>query len=378
MGVYKVRRSNGYSIFLSYSANGTSHRRTIGFARFSERAELRRLEKEAKLRLAEMRPAILRGTYVEPSTLTVAEFVERTYAKVLRRKGRRTAEREVDRLTKGALGRFFGSSLLVDLKLEGVERFVDMRLNKAGPAAVNRDLARLSHLWNEANKRELVGGVNPVRQHGKLPEDPISHRPLDDDANEEARLLNALESDPIVGALVEVAIHTGIRQGGLLGLRWQDVELVPKRERIQVAKELDKAGRGYTVYPNLRTAEVLRTLKLRSRCTGPEEHVFGKPDGSRMKNVRGAWEAACDRAGIRGLHFHGLRATAATRIQEHGGTIVDAALHLGHTASSMGRFAVTARYTDPNESHRRRIAELTILPAERSAEVTPIAERQAS
>ena len=123
---------------------------------------------------------------------------------------------------------------------------------------------------------------------------------------------------------------------------------------------------------------MLRTLKLRSHCTGPEDHVFGKPDGTRRKNVRTAWEAACEGAGIRGLHFHGLRATAATRIQEHGGSIVDAALHLGHSTSSMGRFAVTARYTDPNESHRRRVAELTILPAERSAGVTQIVERKAS
>ena len=69
---------------------------------------------------------------------------------------------------------------------------------------------------------------------------------------------------------------------------------------------------------------------------------------------------------------HWLRATAATRTQEHGGSIVDAALHLGHSTSSMGRFAITVRYTDPNESHRRWVAELTILPAERSAEVNVI------
>ena len=74
---------------------------------------------------------------------------------------------------------------------------------------------------------------------------------------------------------------------------------------------------------------------------------------------------------------HWLRAAAATRIQVGGGSIVDAALHLGHSTSSMGRFAITGRYTDPNESHRRRVAELTLLPAERSAEVNLLAGRQA-
>ena len=133
MGVYRIKRKNGYSVFMTYSVDGKSYRRTVGFARFSDRAGLQRLEKEAKVALAKKRPAILEGTNTEPSKLTVAEFVERTYAKVLRRKGRRTVEREVYRLTKGPLGRFFGSRRLVDLKLDLVERFVDLRLTEAGP-----------------------------------------------------------------------------------------------------------------------------------------------------------------------------------------------------------------------------------------------------
>ena len=71
MGVYKVKRPNGYSVFLTYSVDGKSHRRTVGFAPFKERAELRRLEKEAKLALAEMRPALLKrpsGPFVSRST----------------------------------------------------------------------------------------------------------------------------------------------------------------------------------------------------------------------------------------------------------------------------------------------------------------------
>ncbi len=57
------------------------------------------------------------------------------------------------------------------------------------------------------------------------------------------------------------------------------------------------------------------------------------------------------------MHVRGLRATAATRTQVAGGNEFDVKLHLGHSVSSMG---VTARYIDPHEEHRRRIAELTV------------------
>jgi hypothetical protein len=62
-------------------------------------------------------------------------------------------------------------------------------------------------------------------------------------------------------------------------------------------------------------------------------------------------------AGIEGLHVRGLRATAARRFQERGATYLDIAAHLGHARASLG---ITARYVDPEEEHRRRVAELTI------------------
>ncbi len=90
----------------------------------------------------------------------------------------------------------------------------------------------------------------------------------------------------------------------------------------------------------------------------PDAFVFGHWNGTRRRSIRTAWDKACRAAGIEGLQVRGMRPTAATRIQEGGATWFDVKLHLGHSARALGD--VTARYVDPDEPHRRRIAELTI------------------
>ncbi len=113
------------------------------------------------------------------------------------------------------------------------------------------------------------------------------------------------------------------------------------------------------VYPNTRVQEILRGLYAwrPEALRQPESYVFGHGNGKPRRSIRTAWEKACAAAKIKGLHVRGLRATAATRLQESGATEMDVKLHLGHASSSMG---ITGRYIDPHESVRRKIAELTI------------------
>src|SRR3712207_3966921 len=58
-------------------------------------------------------------------------------------------------------------------------------------------------------------------------------------AEETRRLLEAARGDRFE-ALYILAVHTGMRQGELLGLKWQDVDL--RSETIQVRRTLTKSG----------------------------------------------------------------------------------------------------------------------------------------
>ena len=63
--------------------------------------------------------------------------------------------------------------------------------NAVGPAAINRDLARLSNLWNRAARKGFVSGMNPVREVGRLAEPDGRVRFLTPE--EEDRLLGELK-----------------------------------------------------------------------------------------------------------------------------------------------------------------------------------------
>lgn len=142
---------------------------------------------------------------------------------------------------------------------------------------------------------------------------------------------------------------------GLL-LCWKHIDLAQRV--VPIVAEINKTAE-YVVYANSRVMEVLRALYgLRPEpLRQPDALVFAHRNGKERRAIRRAWAKACAAAGIEGLHVRGLRATAATRLQEGGATYLDIAAHLGHARASLG---ITARYVDPEEEHRRRGAELTI------------------
>ena len=71
----------------------------------------------------------------------------------------------------------------------------------------------------------------------------------------------------------------------------------------------------------------------------PEDYVWGRDTGTRIRDIKTAWVATCRRAGIRGLRFHDLRHEAASRKVEAGYPMHAVSLWLGHT-----NLTTTARY----------------------------------
>ena len=64
--------------------------------------------------------------------------------------------------------------------------------------------------------------------------------------------------------LVLLALNTGIRRGGLLGLEWSDID----SHAIHVRPTIDKSGRGYSVVLSKEAKQVIRLWKHQSGGTG--------------------------------------------------------------------------------------------------------------
>jgi integrase len=63
---------------------------------------------------------------------------------------------------------------------------------------------------------------------------------------EARRLLNTVQGDRLE-ALYVVALHTGLRQGDLLALRWEDLDL--EARKLQVRRTVTKDGGKLSISP---------------------------------------------------------------------------------------------------------------------------------
>jgi integrase len=150
--------------------------------------------------------------------------------------------------------------------------------------------------------------------------------------DEARRLLKVVRGDRLE-ALYVVALHTGLRQGELLALRWEDVDIEEKT--LIVRRTITKDGGKLLIGPT-KTAKGRRTVKLtrdaaealREHLTRQLEEIDGlgdyyQPGGLVFATMKGtllnpsnlrkrSFAPLLVRAGLPHMTFHQLRHTAAT------------------------------------------------------------------
>ena len=175
--------------------------------------------------------------------------------------------------------------------------------------------------------------------------------------------LDAVREDRL-GLLYTVAVSTGMRQGELLALRWQDVDFDARTLTVR-----------HTLQPQTRqlglpkTERSRRTLQLpatalaalieqRRRQAGEgiaSVYVFASEVGTPLdgRNVTHRFQAALQRAGLPRQRFHDLRHAAATLLIEAGEELAVVSRLLGHSD-----FGTTANiYAHLTSSMERRAAD---------------------
>ncbi len=169
---------------------------------------------------------------------------------------------------------------------------------------------------------------------------------------EQARQLLDAAVDDRLHPLYVTALATGLRQGELLALRWDDVDLDRRTLRVRhtlarvngrltLLEPKTERSRRTVILPDVvivslrahRTRQRMERLVAGSRWT-ESGHVFTTIVGTPIEAaaVTRAFHAALRRAGLPRSRFHDLRHAAATFLLGYGFTLEDVKNLLGHSS----------------------------------------------
>jgi len=275
-----------------------------------------------------------KGVFVsraEAESTTLKELLERYLAEITpQKKGAAPEAARLRAFMKHPLAQRF----VAGIRGLDIARLRDERLGKVSTGTVKRDLVILGHVFEVARKEWGVQAHNPVRDiklpaNGKARERRL--RPGGcGEASEEDRLLEACRKarNPSLLPIVRLALETAMRQGELVGLRWENVDLTRRIAHLPDTKN----GEARAVPLSSTSVEVLRALPR-----SLHGQVF---PGLTAEAVKRAFARATRRASIEDLHFHDLRHEATTRLFERGLNLMEVATITGHKDLRMLR-----RYT---------------------------------
>lgn len=210
----------------------------------------------------------------------------------------------------------------------------DRRLKAVSAATVNRELNLISSAINVARKEWGIHIENPVTLIRRPPSGKSRTRRLNGD--ELQRLLAALnvsdrQPDGTYGGgarnhwiapIVSLAVETAMRQGELLKLMWQDVNLTDRTAHLPDTKN----GEARTVPLSSRAIEILSRLP---------HSITGRVFPMTKRAVHQAFRRACNRANISDLRFHDLRHEGVSRLFELGLNPMEVASISGHRTLAM-------------------------------------------
>ncbi len=190
-------------------------------------------------------------------------------------------------------------------------------------------IARLKRMFNLSADWGLIQ-ISPAAKVRLFREDKKRVRYLTEE--EEVGLLDACS--PQLKRVVLFALHTGMRRGEILGLRWQDVDL--KNAVAVIPAERAKGKRNRFIPLNSVAMEVLRELP---QPIDRSALVFKNSQGKQWDRLRKHWEYAVFAAGLVDFRFHDLRHTYASRLVMAGIDLAVLRELLGHRD-----FEMTLRY----------------------------------
>lgn len=302
---------------------------------------------EADDLLAHLTAEYKQGTYIQPSKITVGEWLDtwlETYKKVnLRPRTWESYEILVRLHIKPAIGALY----LQELKPEHLQKLYKDKFDQGLSAQTIRHIQKVLH---GALKQALINRLisRNVSEAVALPR--LSRREIKTlSRDEQARFIEGLSGDRLRVAFL-MLLGTGIRRGELLGLQWQDVDL--ESGTVSIRRDLVWTKEAGFVYQQPKTEKSKRIIPLPAvlidelrrhkelmeleKHFAPDAPLFCTTRGTPIipENFNRTFYRLCRRAGINNINLHALRHTFATRLLEMGENIKVIQELLGHSRIS--------------------------------------------
>jgi len=242
--------------------------------------------------------------------------------------------------------KYFVGRYLSDVSTWGVEKWKRERGQQVAKSTVNRELTILKHMFKMGVTWGLMT-ANPAASVAPFPTQEGRLRYLSED--EIPALLDACDkqvTSPWLHPLVVLALNTGARQGELLDLRYEDLDVD-----------------GGLIYFGKTKNRKLKTMPMnksvRQIVAGLQAHRYGDylftwPWGERVgrTTIYDGFQKACKAAGIEKFRFHDLRHTAASYLVMGGVDLATVKEILGHREIEM-----TLRYSHLAPAHKAKAVE---------------------
>jgi integrase len=267
--------------------------------------------------------------------LTVGAFLERWLDLSIASSVRASTHRRYAQIVRTHLVPALGRIQLRKLEVHHVQLLLNARLAAGlGPRTVHHLRAVLRGALNQAQREGHVARNVAALTHGPR----VPHREVQPlDPEQTRRFLNAAAGDPLE-ALYVLAITTGLRQGELLGLQWEDIDLEAQTLRVRQAVQRvggklvfvepkTRQSRRSVPYPPMAAIALKthRTRQIEDRLfAGPrwrEYHlVFASSIGTPLDgtNVTHRLRRLLQNHGLPRQRFHDLRHTAASLLLAQG------------------------------------------------------------
>lgn len=246
-----------------------------------------------------------------------------------------------------------GGYKLKDIKPDLVQNFYDIRLKKGRSADMVHSTHKvLSVAFTHAVQLGMIGR-NPCKSTTP-PKIYRKEMQILDENQIQILLTNALRKKDQYFPLYHLAIHTGMRQAELVGLKWGDIDwskkaLQVKRQIVRylngsyaVTKPKSRSGYRFIALGD-QAIEVLRNQEKRvwelRKRTGWHEMglVFPTKSGTPIQgcNIRRSFRNLIKLSSLPKIRFHDLRHTAASLMLNHGVTVLAVSQRLGHAKPSI-------------------------------------------
>ena len=237
-----------------------------------------------------------------------------------------------------------GDCMLSQLSPKIVLGFVDGLENSGLASSTIQSIYRLLSAAMRFALDEGVIRKNPCRKIRIQRKERKEQRVLS--RSEQKSLLNAANENKDLPALL--SLYTGMRLGEICALKWTDIDwekgtISVRRTAQRIARTDASDNSGKTMLmigtpKSVRSQRILPApefilclLKAKQRQSDSSEYVFSSnKHAAEPRTIQRRFKRLVDRLGFRGVHFHTLRHSFATRLLELGVDIKTISALLGH------------------------------------------------